>query len=183
MSNGDILGAIAALLADTNKAVMHDEPRLGPGVGDARRQLCAALGIAGTDETPAEIRARLSVLLELTGQDWPPGMDDALIRRGRELAAEESDPEMLAPVDRLYYASWLIRDGHRVIDDDWMIWGNLADHLEWAAGIPRRTEARQDWRAFNRATDLASGIIRFQDKHAPTRAKLLRWVNEIGSTV
>jgi hypothetical protein len=184
MSGSDILAAIAALLAEANydSGLSRKEWTRAPVV-QARQVLCAALGIDGDNEDPAEIRAKLSVSLELTGQDWPPDLSDPLVRRGRELAAEDNDPEMLSPVDRLYYASWLIRDGHRVIDDDWLLWGNLADHLEWAAGIPRRTGATQDWRAFNRAADLATGIIRLQDHHEPTRAKLLRWVNEIGSTV
>jgi hypothetical protein len=188
MSNSDILGAIAILLADANAESSHALSHLAPPVNEARVRLCTALGVQRRDETPEQIRAKLSATLELTGQDWPPGWPpgaaDSLVRRGRELAAEENDPELLAPVDRLYYASWLIRDKHpRVTDDDWMLWGNLADHLEWAAGIPRQTGARQDWRAFNRAADLASGVIRILDDHTPTRAKLLRWVNEIGSTV
>jgi hypothetical protein len=119
-------------------------------------------------------------MLDVTGQDWPPDLSDPHVQRGRELAAEESDPEMLTSVDRLYYASWLLRQNHpRVTDDDWMVWGNLADHLEWAAHIPERTGGSQDWRAFNRAQDLATGVIRLQDHHAPTRAKLLRWVGEL----
>lgn len=181
MSSSDILGSIAVLLAAANNAIMDDDP-ITPSVAEARRQLCAYLGIERNDEPPERIRVRLALALELTGQDWPPGLDDEHVRRGRALAAGENDPEMLAPVDRLYYASWLIRQNHRVVDDDWMIWGNLADHLEWAAGIPRRTGARQDWRAFNRAADLASGVIRFQDTNTPVRAKLLRWVDQIGST-
>jgi hypothetical protein len=34
------------------------------------------------------------------------------------------------------------------------------------------------WREFNRAQDLATGIIRVQDTSTPTRRRLLRWVNE-----
>lgn len=184
MSNTDILGAIAALLAEANydSGLARKEWIRAPAI-QARQTLSAALGIESTDEDAAYIRSQLSAMLELTGQDWPPGAADGLVRRGRELAAEDNDPEMLSPVDRLCYASWLLRENHRVVDDDWLMWGSLADHLEWAAGIPRRTGATQDWRAFNRAADLASGIIRIQDTHTPTRAKLLGWVSQLGSTV
>jgi hypothetical protein len=174
----DILGDIAVLLADANAESSHALSHLAPPVDEARRRLCMTLGIERNNEPADRIRARLD--LALTGQDWPPDLADANVRRGRELAVADDDPENLTSVDRLYYASWLLRQNHRVMDDDWMVWGNLADHLEWAAHMPEKTGGHQDWRAFNRAADLASGVIRTQDNHTPTRDKLLRWVNQLG---
>lgn len=75
--------------------------------------------------------------------------------------AEEFDPEMLPPVEKIRHAEQLIRREHRVVDDDWMFWGNLADHLNQAAHIPQRLgPSQRDWREFNRAQDIAIGYIR-----------------------
>jgi hypothetical protein len=176
MSNSDILGSLAVLLAGANDDAAASVPQRA-SMAKARERLCAALGIERNDEQPDRIRVRLD--LALNGQDWPPDMADERVLRGREMAAAENDPEMLTSVDRLYYAAWLLRANHRVIDDDWLMWGNLAEQLEWAANIPQRTGVTpMPWREFNRLADLASGIIRVQDTHTPTRRKLLRWVNE-----
>lgn len=76
----------------------------------------------------------------------------------RDLA---DDPEDLEPVAKIRYAEALIRAEHRVLDDDWLFWGNLADHLNDIANLPEKTGLRaSDWREFNRAQDMATGLIR-----------------------
>jgi hypothetical protein len=73
----------------------------------------------------------------------------------------EHDPEMLEPVERIRYAEQLIRREHRVLDDDYLFWGNVADHLNEAANIPSKTaHTPGTWREFNRAQDMATGYIR-----------------------
>jgi hypothetical protein len=83
---------------------------------------------------------------------------------------DDFDPELLPPQERIRYAEQLIRDGHRVLDDDWLFWGNLADQLNADANIPARSgNTLADWRRFNRAQDMATGIIRMcQRKTAGT---------------
>lgn len=71
---------------------------------------------------------------------------------------ENSDPEMLPPQEKIRYAEQLIRRQHRVVDDDWMFWGNLAGYLNHAANIP--SKIKPNWREFNRAEDVATGYIR-----------------------
>ena len=74
---------------------------------------------------------------------------------------EMSDPEALEPVEKIRYAEQLIRSEHRVLDDDYGFWGKVADHLNEAANIPQRIgPSDRDWRAFNRAQDMAGGYIR-----------------------
>jgi hypothetical protein len=71
------------------------------------------------------------------------------------------DPEMLRPAEKIRYAEALIREHHRVLDDDWLFWGNVADYLNKAANIPSKTGNKPtDWREFNRAQDVATGYIR-----------------------
>ena len=73
----------------------------------------------------------------------------------------DNDPEMLPPVERIRYAEQLIRHEHRVLSDDYLFWGNVADYLNVAANIPERTNnTDRDWREFNRALDMAAGYIR-----------------------
>jgi hypothetical protein len=75
--------------------------------------------------------------------------------------ADESDPEMLDPVEKIRYAEQLIRAEHRILDDEWLFWGNLADHLNYIAHVPEKTVQRpSDRREFNRAQDMATGYIR-----------------------
>ena len=74
---------------------------------------------------------------------------------------DDFDPEMLPAVEKIRYAEQLIRREHRILDDDWIFWGNLADHLNMSALIPEKTSQKQnDWRTFNRAQDIATGYIR-----------------------
>lgn len=81
--------------------------------------------------------------------------------------ADDFDPEMLGPVEKIRYAEELIRREHRVLDDDWLFWGNLADHLNAAACIPEKTVHRPaEWREFNRAQDIATGYIRMAARKA-----------------
>ena len=94
----------------------------------------------------------------------------------------EDDPELLTSVDRIYYAAWLIRQHQSIIADDFMLWGNLAETLEHAAGIPRRTLTPMPWREFNRTADLATGVIRRYGPDREIQAKLLRWVMQLGTT-
>jgi|ERR1700722_5849643 len=73
----------------------------------------------------------------------------------------EFDPEMLDPVAKISHAEGLIRAEHRVLDDSWLFWGKLADHLNDIAHVPEKTANRpSDWRQFNRAQDMAAGYIR-----------------------
>jgi hypothetical protein len=71
------------------------------------------------------------------------------------------DPEELDPVAKIRYAETLIRAEHWVTEDDWLFWGNLAGYLNDIAHVPEKTGHRpSDWRAFNRAQDMATGYIR-----------------------
>jgi hypothetical protein len=71
------------------------------------------------------------------------------------------DPEMLGPVEKIRHAEGLIRAEHRVLGDDWLFWGKVADHLNDIAHVPEKAGQREsDWRAFNRAQDMATGYIR-----------------------
>lgn len=72
----------------------------------------------------------------------------------------QPDPEMLDPVEKIRYAEQLIRREHRIAGDDYLFWGNVADHLNMAALIPTYAAGRQDWCEFNRAQDMATGYIR-----------------------
>lgn len=75
--------------------------------------------------------------------------------------ADESDPELLGPVEKIRHAEQLIRREHRIVDDDWLFWGRVADHLNDIAHVPELTSQRQrDWREFNHAQDMATGYIR-----------------------
>lgn len=87
------------------------------------------------------------------------------------MTTDDFDPELLEPVEKIRYAEQLIRRGHRVVDDDFLFWGNLADHLNFTACLPGRTGLRaSDWRAFNRAQDMATGYIRMSARKAATTA-------------
>lgn len=79
----------------------------------------------------------------------------------REMPAE-SDPELLNPVEKIRYAERLIRRDHHILDDDWLFWGKVADHLNEMATIPERNamDWPGKWRGFNRAQDIATGYIR-----------------------
>jgi hypothetical protein len=73
----------------------------------------------------------------------------------------DNDPEMLPPVEKIRHAEQLIRHEHRVLGDDYLFWGKVADYLNVAANIPGRTNnADRDWREFSRAQDMATGYIR-----------------------
>lgn len=75
--------------------------------------------------------------------------------------SEDNDPEMLPPQERIRYAEQLIRAEHKMLDDDWMFWREVADHLNYTAHVPDQNSQRaSDWRAFNRAKDMATGYIR-----------------------
>jgi hypothetical protein len=55
----------------------------------------------------------------------------------------------------------MIRAGHRVLDDDWLFWGNLASLLNEVACIPEKTrQSPADWRALSLAQEIAAGYIR-----------------------
>ena len=80
------------------------------------------------------------------------------------VAEEEFDAEMLPPIEKIRYAEQLIRREHRVVEDNWMFWGNLADYLNHAANIPGKTKPTSaDWREFNRAQNIAIGYIRMTE--------------------
>lgn len=79
----------------------------------------------------------------------------------RLFARDDADPEMLGPVEMIRYAEPLVRAQHRVLDEDYMFWGNLADYLNHAANIPLKTGLRPaGWREFNRAREIALGYVR-----------------------
>ena len=78
--------------------------------------------------------------------------------------SEYEDPEMLPPVEKIRYAERLIRREHRVVDDDYLFWGHVADHLNMAALIPEKI--KPDWREFNDAQDMATGYIRMSMRKA-----------------
>jgi hypothetical protein len=81
--------------------------------------------------------------------------------------SSEMDPEELNPVAKIRYAEGLIRREHWVTEEDWLFWGNLADHLNGIAQVPEKTAHRpSDWRAFNRAQDMATGLIRMSAARA-----------------
>jgi len=83
-----------------------------------------------------------------------------------------SDPEMLGPAEKIRYAEQLIRAEHRVLDDDWLFWGKLADHLNFISHVPEKTGQRaSDWREFNRAQDMATGYIRMSARNGQVRVK------------
>lgn len=70
------------------------------------------------------------------------------------------DPDALGPVEMIRYAERLIRALHYVLDDDWLFWGQLADHLNYIAHVPEKTgQRRSDWRDFNRAQAMATGYV------------------------
>lgn len=76
----------------------------------------------------------------------------------RDLA---NDPEDLEPVAKIRYAEALIRAEHWCTEDDWLFWGNFAGYLNNIANLPEKTRLRaSDWREFNRAQDMATGLIR-----------------------
>jgi hypothetical protein len=75
------------------------------------------------------------------------------------------DPQMLPAVEKIRFAEQRIRQQHRVLDDDWLFWGQVADHLNETAHIPGLTDRRpRDVRAFNRAQTMATGYIRMSMK-------------------
>ncbi len=88
------------------------------------------------------------------GQPWPCPQDD------------ENDPEMLQPTEKIRYAEQLIRRERRVLDEDYLFWGNLADYFNDVANLPGRLHRMVggggpgEWRRFNRAQDMATGYIR-----------------------
>lgn len=87
--------------------------------------------------------------------------------------ADGFDPEMLDPVEKIRYAEQLMRREHRVLGDDYLFWGNLADYLNMVAHTPEKTgNTQHDWREFNRAQDMATGYIRMsaRKKDAATTA-------------
>jgi hypothetical protein len=102
--------------------------------------------------------------------------------RAREWTAEdyranawaEKDPELLGPQDLIRYAEQLIRREHGLADAGWDFWRYLANELNWLAGIPDRTAARQDWSEFNRAHAIAVGYLRMSPASQELRAELLR---------
>ena len=74
----------------------------------------------------------------------------------------DDDPEMLPPQEKIRHAEQLIRHRFLVLSDDYLFWGKLADYLNDIAGAPDRTgDTRpRKWPEFNRAQDMATGIIR-----------------------
>lgn len=89
------------------------------------------------------------------------------------VTADDFDPEMLEPVEKIRYAEQLMRSEHRVLGDDYLFWGNLADYLNMVAHTPEKTgNTQHDWREFNRAQDMATGYIRMsaRKKDAATAA-------------
>jgi hypothetical protein len=80
---------------------------------------------------------------------------------------DDFDPEMLGPVEKIRYAEELIRREHRVLDDDYLFWGHLGDHLNFIAHVPEKADQRpSDRRSFNRAQDMATGYIRMSARAA-----------------
>jgi hypothetical protein len=78
---------------------------------------------------------------------------------------------MLEPIERIRYAEQLMRREHRVLDEDYLFWGNLADYLNTAANIPEKTTHKpSDWREFNRAQDMATGYIRMSARRGTAGA-------------
>ena len=93
---------------------------------------------------------------EAAGPDKPPF--SIWLRDNNKAGDPDFDPELLGPVEKIRNAEGEIRRAHRVVDEDWLFWGNLADLLNWAALIPEKY--KPDWRTFNRIQDLANGYIR-----------------------
>lgn len=93
---------------------------------------------------------------EATGEPW-----DVWAARENKPGRDDFDPEMLPAQEKIRWAEQLIRRDHRVIDDDWMFWGNLADQYNLVALIPDKiSQTGADWRRFNRFQDMATGYIR-----------------------
>ena len=88
------------------------------------------------------------------------------ISESKDADGEEHDPEMLDPVSKIRYSERKIREDHRVLAADFLFWGRVADHLNWAAGIPEAypTSIHALNRHFNRAQDIAVGYIRMSEK-------------------
>jgi hypothetical protein len=77
------------------------------------------------------------------------------------------DPQDLPAQEMIRYAERLIRAHHHVLDDDWLFWGSLADHLNFIAHVPDKIRQRDsDWREFNRAQVLALGYIQMTLREA-----------------
>lgn len=84
------------------------------------------------------------------------------------MTTDDFDPEDLPPVELIRHAEQLIRREHRVLADDYLFWGKVADHLNAASGIPERSNNRNsDWREFNRAQEMALGYTRMSARSAP----------------
>jgi hypothetical protein len=85
--------------------------------------------------------------------------------------AEDFDPEMLPPVEMIRHAEQLMRREHRILDDNYLFWGRVADYLNMAANIPERTGNKdRDRREFNRARDMATGYIRMSGREREAEA-------------
>lgn len=75
-----------------------------------------------------------------------------------------TDPEDLGAQEKIRFAEALIRREHRVLDDDWMFWGHLADSLNDVAHTPDLIgQTPKDWRRFNNAQTMATGYIRMSN--------------------
>jgi hypothetical protein len=85
------------------------------------------------------------------------------------MAEEEFDPEMLPAQEKIRHAEQLIRQEHRVLADDYLFWGNLADLMNSMASLPDLNpgaERPRDRRQFNYVQDLATGYIRMSARLA-----------------
>lgn len=77
---------------------------------------------------------------------------DPTLERARELG----------PQDKILAGQRAIRRLHGPLDNDWALWGNLADLLNGLAATPDLDPARvpeKDWRRFNTAQALADGLL------------------------
>lgn len=84
---------------------------------------------------------------------------------------EAFDPELLDPVEKIRYAEQLIRREHRVLGDDYLFWGKVADYLNTTANIPTMISnlvRNSDWREFRRAQDMATGYIQMSKRQGIT---------------
>ena len=92
---------------------------------------------------------------------------------------EWEDPRLLLPAPELIRAAeQAIRRAHSVMDPDAGFWLEVAGHLNDASHIPALTNNRsRDWRQFNRAQTMASGVIEMLNRRrvsiADVRAKRL----------
>lgn len=103
---------------------------------------------------------------EATGETW-----DVWAARENKPGRDDFDPEMLPAQAKIRYAEKLIRRDHKVLDDDWMFWGNLADQFNLVALFPDKVnQTHADWRVFNRFQDMATGYIRMVAARGGVRA-------------